>query len=130
MARSPDHPITRWPDYRMTRLLTLFRSRPGQCLQFGLIDFDFAGFFQALAEGFEIQAESLILLLLHQAVANLVFFGYEILLGGSLALLHAEHGAIVSAVDWTADFSRFQREGNRRWSRHRADIWNLAIRQN
>jgi hypothetical protein len=46
-------------------LLAFFCPRLSQGLQFGLIDFDLAGFFQVLAEGFEIQAESLVLLFLH-----------------------------------------------------------------
>ena len=45
-------------------LFAFFCPRPGQGLQFCLIDFDLAGFFQVLAEGFEVQAESLVLLFL------------------------------------------------------------------
>src|SRR6266567_5094464 len=99
-------------------LFPLFRSRLGQRLQFLLVFLHLAGFVHLIAEVAEEEAEDLRLFVLHEAVADLVFLGGKIGVGGGLALGHGENCSRGGASYGTADFAGFQRKCHRGGTGH------------
>src|SRR5258708_22869212 len=98
-----------------------------QQIQLLLIDLYFARLVHRLAQIGDKNLEDVLLFLLRECFANLIFLGGEVLFGGRLAVNHGEHGASGPVIDGLADLARLKAECQRSRTAHGADIGNLAV---
>src|SRR5579859_216779 len=109
-----------------SRLVAGFAER----LQFLVVALNLAGLGHLVNEIRYEEAKTLLLLGLHQSVANLVALGGKVRVRGRLVFEQLKYGRIRATIDGTADFSGLHGEGYGSLTRHGADIGNLSVGQN